>query len=237
MKSILLTLRHEFTCFPCRVSSFWWSRFCWPRGTDLFLTVRFLRWSRSLWPWGTNFFAVRFLQWGRFLWPWGTNLFLQCASFSGVDLFDPEAPVYFLQWITLWHLDSGLIGFLFADSTLASFFVCTKSSSFPLEWFPASKMVLDWDQAFPCLGIGQNGPHLASGIMLLPCCGWCLWSPLQVTWRRSATVVSPDQEPRMDSSNLRKLNIICQYSLSFSFLIFDYFWPCPLLSITKGPFL
>ena len=48
--------------------------------------------------------------------------FLQCAFFSGVGHFDPEAPVYFLQWITLWHLDSGLIGFLFAGNTLTSFF-------------------------------------------------------------------------------------------------------------------
>ena len=121
MKSILLTLRHEFTCFPCRVSSFWWSRFCWPRGTNLFLTVLFVVESMSLDP------EARIC-------------FLQCTSFSGVDLFDPEAPVYFLQWITLWHLDSGLIGFfVFAASTLTFFCVCTKSSSFPVEWFPASK--------------------------------------------------------------------------------------------------
>ena len=28
-------------------------------------------------------------------------LFLQCAPFDGVDLLDPEARIYFLQWITL----------------------------------------------------------------------------------------------------------------------------------------
>ena len=64
-----------FACFSCRVSSFWWSRSCWPRGTNLFFTVHFLRWSRSFWPWGTNF-AVLFLQWSRSHWPWGTNLIL-----------------------------------------------------------------------------------------------------------------------------------------------------------------
>ena len=152
--------------------------------------------------------------------------FLQCASFGGVDLFDPEAQVYFLQWITLWHPDSGLVEFL--QQIHWHFFVCAPKVILSLLNGFQHQKVLDWDQAFPCLGIGQNGPHLASGIMLLPCCGWCLWSPLQVTWRRSATVVSPDQEPRMDSSNLRKLNIICQYSL---FLFLD-FWLLLTLPIT-----
>ena len=98
------------------------------------------------------------------------------------------------------------------------------------------QMVLDWDQAFPCLGIGQNGPHLAIGIMLLPGCGWCLWAPLQVTWRRSATVVSPDQEFRtpVTFENQKPDNFASTLSLSWNF---DYFWPCPLLSITKGLFL
>ena len=29
------------------------------------------------------------------------DLFLQCSPFGGVDLLDPEARIYFLQWITL----------------------------------------------------------------------------------------------------------------------------------------
>ena len=58
-----------------------------------------------------------------FIDPEAPILFLQCTSFSGVGLFDPEALIYFLQWVTLWHLDSGLIGFLFAGNTLTSFFL------------------------------------------------------------------------------------------------------------------
>jgi len=52
--SISLTQRHQFFV----LSSFRWSRFCWPRGTNFIFAVRFLRWGRFRWPWGTNLFSV-----------------------------------------------------------------------------------------------------------------------------------------------------------------------------------
>ena len=117
----------------------------------------------------------------------------------------------------------GLLEVVVADSTLTCFCVCFRFSSFPLKWFPASKRSL-WDQAFPCLGNGQHGPHVAPGFLLLPCCGWCWWAPLQVTWRRSATVVSPDQEFRtLEPLKLR--NQVFSISNSLSLLPLSWsFW-------------
>ena len=110
--------------------------------------------------------------------------------------------------------------------------MCFRFSSFPLKWFPASKRSL-WDQAFPCLGNGQHDPHVAPGFLLLPCCGWCWWAPLQVAWPLSATVVSPDQEfGTLEPLKLRnQVFLSATLFLSSLFLeVFDYFWPCPLLS-------
>ena len=109
--------------------------------------------------------------------------------------------------------------------------MCFRFSSFPLKWFPAWKRSL-WDQAFPCLGNGQHDPHVAPGFLLLPCCGWCWWAPLQVAWPLSATVVSPDQEfGTLEPLKLRNQYFYQQLSF-FSFFLedFDYYWPCPLLS-------
>ena len=125
----------------------------------------------------------------------------------------------------------GLLEVVVADSTLTYFGVCFRFSSFPLKWFPASKRSL-WDQAFPCLGNGQHDPHVAPGFLLLPCCGWCWWAPLQVAWPLSATVVSPDQEcGTLEPLKLRNQYFYQQLSF-FPFFLedFDYFWPCPLLS-------
>ena len=116
----------------------------------------------------------------------------------------------------------GLLEVVVADSTLTCFCVCFRFSSFPLKWFPASKRSL-WDQAFPCLGNGQHGPHVAPGFLLLPCCGWCWWAPLQVTWRRSATVVSPDQEFRtLEPLKLRNQVFSISNSLSLLPLSWSY---------------
>ena len=162
--------------------------------------------------------------------------FLQCASFCGVDLFDPEAPVYFLQWITLWHLDSGLIGFLFAGSTLTSFFCVHQKFFFPpwmvssIKWswtetkhspaWALAKMVLIWPQE-SCFS------PVVAGVCGLPFkwhdAGLPQWS-LQIR--------NPGWIPATFENWISFAS-----TLSFSFLIFDYFWPCPLLSITKGPFL
>ena len=65
-----------FVSFVCPL--YWWSRFCWPRGINLFFTVLFVEESM-------------------FLDPEARIYFLQCTSFGGVDLFDPEAQIYFLQ--------------------------------------------------------------------------------------------------------------------------------------------
>jgi len=250
VKSISLTSRHEF-CFPHWVSSFWGSRFCWPRGTKLFLAVLFWNGIDLLDPEARVFVSLvtgvlilvepilltsryEFISYSALcsgidvLDPEARVYFLQCTSFGGVDIFDPEARVYFLQWITLWHPDSGPVDFFLQQIHWHFFCVCTKSYSFPVEWFPASK-VLESDQAFPCLGIGQNGPHLASGIMLLPCCGWCLWSPPQVTWPRSATVVSPDPESRIPTFEILILFLASTLSLSHS-----WFWLCPLIKEMRG---
>ena len=149
-------------------------------------------------------------------------LFLQCSSCRGRFRW-PEARDCFLQWITLDIQTPGFLEIVVADSTLTCFCVCFRFSSFPLKWFPASKRSL-WDQAFPCLGNGQHGPHVAPGFLLLPRCGWCRWAPLQVTWRQSATVVSPDQELDLWNSETGYCH---SGTLSFSFLILeviDYFW-------------
>ena len=47
------------------------------------------------------------MRWSRCCGPRG-SLAWQCSLSSGVDLVDPEAQIYFLQWVTLWHPDSGL---------------------------------------------------------------------------------------------------------------------------------
>ena len=122
--SILLTQRHQF------LSSFRWSRFCWPRGTNFIFAVRFLRWGRFRWPWGTNLISVLILVKPILL--TSRYQFISCSALSsvesilltlrhdfdpfgcphlgGADLIDFEVLVYFLQWIALWHLDSGLVG-------------------------------------------------------------------------------------------------------------------------------
>ena len=112
------------------LASFWWSRFCWPRGTNLIFAVRFLRWGRFRWPWGTNLISVLILVKPILL--TSRYQFISCSALSsvesilltlrhdfdpfgcphlgGADLIDFEVLVYFLQWIALWHLDSGLVG-------------------------------------------------------------------------------------------------------------------------------
>ena len=62
----------------------------------------------------------------------------QCSLSSGVDLVDPEAQIYFLQWVTL--LTSGLWAFnVLADNTLKFFVLFTRVCHFPVEKSPASK--------------------------------------------------------------------------------------------------
>ena len=109
---------------------FWWSRFCWPRGTNLIFAVRSLRWGRFRWPWGTNLISVLILVKPILL--TSRYQFISCSALSSVesilltlrhdfdpfgcphlgeaDLVDFEVQIYFLQWIALWHLDSGLVG-------------------------------------------------------------------------------------------------------------------------------
>ena len=165
-------------------------------------------------------FAVQLsFWWRRSFGPWGVRIyFLQCSSVDEVDFVDPEArgclfpllwvssfgeadfvdlevQIYFLQWITFWHPDSGL--FVSLRQIHWHFFVCAPKvvpsllGSFQHQKFLKSVQVFTW------LGIGQNGPHLASGILLLPCCGWRLCTPLQVAWPRSATVFPPSSESRV----------------------------------------
>ena len=104
-----------------------------------------------------------FVEESMFLDPEARIYFLQCASFGGVDLLDPEAQIYYfavhsLQWgRSLWPWGISLIFavdhsltsrlwacwvLFFSVSTLTCFCVCFRVSSFPLESFPASKMVL-----------------------------------------------------------------------------------------------
>ena len=95
------------------------------------------------------FFAVLSFWWSRSFGPRGTNLFF-----------------------TVDHsLTSRLWAFCeFAADTLKKFLCVHKSCHSPVEKFPASKFIE------VCSGIhfqvGQNGPHLASEILHLPCFGW-----------------------------------------------------------------
>ena len=112
--------------------------------------------------------------------------FLQCSSFSGVDFIDPEAPVYFLQWITLWHLDSGLVGYGLLMIHWKIFGWSQKVCHSPDEKFPASKVRWGWIKCLPgwagawgkgprlelTFQVGQNDHHLASESLYLPWFGW-----------------------------------------------------------------
>ena len=156
-------------------------------------------------------FWVPSFGWSRSCWLWGASLFLAVDRSLTSRLW---ACWKLLLQIVHWHV-----------------IVCFRFSSFPLKWFPASKRSL-WDQAFPCLGNGQHVPHVAPGFLLLPCCGWCWWAPLQVAWPLSATVVSPEPEfGILEPLKLRNQYFYQQLSF-FPFFLedFDYFWPCPLLS-------
>ena len=199
----------------------WWSRFYWPRGTKLFLTVLSLWWSRSFGPRGTSLTCfpccgcplsvepILLTPRYRFIFysalpvmrsiVWIPRHEFACFPCCGCPLsvepilLTPRCEFIFCSGSLFDIQTLGLLEVVVADSTLTCFCVCFRFSSFPLKWFPASKRSL-WDQAFPCLGNGQHGPHVAPGFLLLPRCGWCRWAPLQLTWRQSATVVSPDQE-------------------------------------------
>ena len=70
VKSVLLTLRHDLVLF------YWVLSLNEVDFDDL--EVYFI-------------FSVHFLQWGRSLDPEARVYFLQCASFDGVSLIDPEA--------------------------------------------------------------------------------------------------------------------------------------------------
>ena len=179
MKSILLTPRHEIIYYSAllvvesifldpeaRVAFvslvmgvlLWWSRFYWPRGTKLFLTVLSLWWSRSFGPRGTSLTCFpccgcphsvepilltpryRFIFYSALpvmrsiVWiprhEFVMLPLLWVPSFSGADLVDPEVRIYFLQWITLWHPDSGLFVSL-QQIRWKNFFVCAQKLSFP----------------------------------------------------------------------------------------------------------
>ena len=63
-----------------------------------------------------------------------------CPHLGEADLVDFEVLVYFLQWAAFWHLDSGLIGFLFPGNLLTFFLF-----SLPLLHFHILRLVsLPW---------------------------------------------------------------------------------------------
>ena len=121
-----------------------------------------------------------------------------CSLSCGVVVFDPEADLFFYSALLL--VESIFLTprhkFIFYSGSLSDiqtpgllsfcgryidiFFVCAPKvvpsllGSFQHQKFLKSVEVFTW------LGIGQNDPHLASGILLLPCCGWRLCTPLQV---------------------------------------------------------
>ena len=118
--SISLTLRHQFFV----LSSFRWSRFCWPRGTNFIFAVRFLRWGRFRWPWGTNLISVLIFGEADFVDLEVPVYFLQCAFFNGVDFADPEAR-FWPFWVPSfgWSRSCWLWGanlFLAVDCSLTS---------------------------------------------------------------------------------------------------------------------
>ena len=196
-------------CPPC------WGRFRWPWGIFIFLQcssfgeVDFIDLETRFWfPFlmGALVNEVDFSDleaWIYFLQctsfggvdlfdPESRIYFLQCSSFSGVDFIDPEAPVSFLQWITLWRLDSGLIGFLFADDTLKNFLVGHKRLSFPCWKVSSFKSSLV--RVFAWLGRRlRKGPSPGARLS-----SWPKWSPFglrivvsPLVWLEIAILFSP----------------------------------------------
>ena len=197
---------------------FWWSRFRWPRDTILIpFWMSSFRWSRFCWPRGTNLFlAVRFLQWGRSLWPWGTSLFFAVDHSLTSRLW---AYWVFCLQVVHWHLFCVHQKFFFPPWMVSSIKWSWTETKHSPAWALA-KMVLIWPQE-SCFS------PVVAGVCGLPFkwhdAGLPQWS-LQIR--------NPGWIPATFENWISFAS-----TLSFSFLIFDYFWPCPLLSITKGPFL
>ena len=92
VESIFWTPRHEFNF--CSALPFWWA----PSFGEVDLldpeACEFIFYS------AVSLLVGALMRWSRCCGPRG-SLAWQCSLSSGVDLLDPEAQIYFLQWVTL----------------------------------------------------------------------------------------------------------------------------------------
>ena len=193
---------------------------------NLTFIVLFL-WRSILLTWRQIYFLQCSSYEGRFCWPWGKFTFYSALPVK-VDCCGPWGTNLIFAVDHSRHSDSGLFGKLCLQIVHYMFLCVLQILFFPLEMVASIKNGLCETKHSPAWAMANMFPMWPQDSCFSLVVAGVGGLPLQVTWRQSATVVSPDR--KNGPLELRNQLFSSRNSLFlFLFLeVFDYFVTLPI---------